>query len=434
MTQSVAPRGVAGWLAWLVFAMIALGPMLSLGGILDAFRSAEAQYPTLDGMTTWEIHKAGHWVVWLISSGVSAWGGWILATKRTVDVPRTAKRCLWLSGPGSALGHLLVSLKTLGSSADVIGEALLQLLTAALGAGLWVLYLTKSKRVRNTYASAVPGADSGTIDGSCGAPRDAGEEGGAFRQGNAVHTHYDTLQVAPTASSEVIRAAYKALIQQYHPDRNPDRTKLATAVTKMLNEAYEVLSDPGRRAAYDSFLAQQQPASQREMEQRPREASPARWTAIDLRSVFGTGISIRSAMKQGMLICTMLAALLLIVRLDVQYLSRWPTWSTSVKIVVVAAYGTCLLSAKGLGLGDWGRWKRGISSAQQQNSVALGAVVGLLGGYAAYLLLSLAEGVLLTEALPQLGQRAQETWGPGASIAVGAVIGAYTGLLESADD
>ena len=36
-----------------------------------------------------------------------------------------------------------------------------------------------------------------------------------------IHTHYDNLKVARGAPQEVIRAAYKALSQKYHPDKNP---------------------------------------------------------------------------------------------------------------------------------------------------------------------------------------------------------------------
>jgi uncharacterized RDD family membrane protein YckC len=71
--------------------------------------------------------------------------------------------------------------------------------------------------------------------------------------GNA-HSHYDNLKVARSAPAEVIRAAYKALSQRYHPDKNgsPD----ATRVMRILNDAYAVLSDPERRLAYDLSLDQ----------------------------------------------------------------------------------------------------------------------------------------------------------------------------------
>lgn len=66
-------------------------------------------------------------------------------------------------------------------------------------------------------------------------------------------SHYDLLQVAPWASPELIRAAYRAMVQRAHPDRHPD-DPTAVAHTTALNAAYAVLSDPALRAAYDHQL------------------------------------------------------------------------------------------------------------------------------------------------------------------------------------
>jgi curved DNA-binding protein CbpA len=68
-----------------------------------------------------------------------------------------------------------------------------------------------------------------------------------------MHTHYDNLKVTRGAPPEVIRAAYKALSQHYHPDKNnsPD----AERIMRIINEAYNVLGDPDRRSAYDRELA-----------------------------------------------------------------------------------------------------------------------------------------------------------------------------------
>ena len=70
-------------------------------------------------------------------------------------------------------------------------------------------------------------------------------------------SHYSTLQVAPDASAAQIRAAYRALAQRYHPDKHPADAQRAAGHMQRLNAAYEVLSDPVQRAAYD---AQQTPA------------------------------------------------------------------------------------------------------------------------------------------------------------------------------
>lgn len=68
-----------------------------------------------------------------------------------------------------------------------------------------------------------------------------------------MHTHYDNLKVTRGAPAEVIRAAYKALSQRYHPDRNPNPD--AQRIMRIINDAYAVLGDPDRRMAYDRELA-----------------------------------------------------------------------------------------------------------------------------------------------------------------------------------
>ncbi len=62
--------------------------------------------------------------------------------------------------------------------------------------------------------------------------------------------YYDTLGVKKDATEEEIKAAYKKLVKQYHPDLHPG-DKLAAEKFKEINEANEVLSDPQKRAAYD---------------------------------------------------------------------------------------------------------------------------------------------------------------------------------------
>ncbi|MEK7992442.1 MAG: DnaJ domain-containing protein [Planctomycetota bacterium] len=69
--------------------------------------------------------------------------------------------------------------------------------------------------------------------------------------------YYSILGVLPDAEDVVIRAAYKALVHRYHPDKWDGDPQLAHQKTAELNEAYDVLSDPQRRSKYDQGRAVQ---------------------------------------------------------------------------------------------------------------------------------------------------------------------------------
>ena len=69
------------------------------------------------------------------------------------------------------------------------------------------------------------------------------------------HTHYDNLKVSQHAPFEVIKAAYRALAQKYHPDVN--RSQGAERLMQIINEAYSVLSDPVARKKHDDWIEEQ---------------------------------------------------------------------------------------------------------------------------------------------------------------------------------
>lgn len=76
-----------------------------------------------------------------------------------------------------------------------------------------------------------------------------------------MRTHYDNLNVSEKAAQEVIKAAYRALAQKWHPDKNPHQRDRAEYYFKLINRAFEVLSDPIARTQYDAWLSKERHGS-----------------------------------------------------------------------------------------------------------------------------------------------------------------------------
>ena len=65
--------------------------------------------------------------------------------------------------------------------------------------------------------------------------------------------YYDTLGVPKNANDEDIKKAYRKLAMKHHPDRNQGDSKVSEEKFKEAKEAYEMLSDAQKRAAYDQY-------------------------------------------------------------------------------------------------------------------------------------------------------------------------------------
>lgn len=70
--------------------------------------------------------------------------------------------------------------------------------------------------------------------------------------------YYDILEVSPKASKEVIEKAYKVLAKKYHPDlQQQEQKQNAEQKMKLINEAYEILSNDEKRKNYDLELQEE---------------------------------------------------------------------------------------------------------------------------------------------------------------------------------
>lgn len=121
-----------------------------------------------------------------------------------------------------------------------------------------------------------------------------------------IPTYYASLHVARNAPAEVIRAAYKTLMQKHHPDRHPEDPE-AERVVRLLNEAYAVLNDPQQRAMHDAWIAaQKEHRLQAQLEQLrhlparkgARASSGQRWLwiALVLALAFSLGMALAAAL------------------------------------------------------------------------------------------------------------------------------------------
>ena len=110
--------------------------------------------------------------------------------------------------------------------------------------------------------------------------------------------YYEILKVSKDAPNDEIKKSYRRLARQYHPDLNPGN-KAAEEKFKDVNEAYEVLSDPGKRSQYDQFsvfwkqngFAGSKSSSRKTQNQtnRTQDVNPAKYDNFDtfIDQVFG---------------------------------------------------------------------------------------------------------------------------------------------------
>ena len=84
-------------------------------------------------------------------------------------------------------------------------------------------------------------------------------------------THYQNLKIYRTASQRQIKYAYKAVAQEYHPDKNPGDAE-AERIMKIIQHSYDVLSDPEARKKHDEWIAREEAkAENRRREQEKQE-------------------------------------------------------------------------------------------------------------------------------------------------------------------
>ena len=150
---AAGPSGIGGWLMLLIAGLIFLGPLLGAGRINADFLSSESEYPNLVFDPRWIALKRASWGTFLLICATSIYGGWGLARGYGWEMVTRAKYAIWLAGPvGSFVLGVFVPGFTFGlwaTNAQFVGG----FIGSVLAATIWTAYLSKSKRVRNTYGA-----------------------------------------------------------------------------------------------------------------------------------------------------------------------------------------------------------------------------------------------------------------------------------------
>lgn len=153
-SQDRGPVGVGGWLMLLVVIMAVLGPLAGLGVTGLEMSDLERQYLYLVTYDWWSSYKSAMWVGMLGFVAAGLWGAYSLCTLRTPVGVFRAKIALWLIYPGTVVvSRMMVPVMYLPNGGEVAAQSIAPLLAALFWLAVWISYLNKSKRVKNTYFS-----------------------------------------------------------------------------------------------------------------------------------------------------------------------------------------------------------------------------------------------------------------------------------------
>ena len=150
-STSLKLKGVGGWLLTMCILLMYAGPLFTLISTAATIIELDRRIGFL-APSGYAGYKAVTWLTTLAIMGLSFWTGWQLKNKLVPETIERVKKLIWLLFVGGyALGALIIPTIFFGTNGDIIGRGVFSGLASVIAAAFYVLYLSKSKRVRSTY-------------------------------------------------------------------------------------------------------------------------------------------------------------------------------------------------------------------------------------------------------------------------------------------
>lgn len=148
--------GVGGWLAFLVFSLMILGPLLNFGKMGLFFRNAYELHPHLNRDVNFQHFELQMWAIFIISHSATVIAGYKLWKKHTVLSVQFARRAIWFAGPICTIALMVTTMNFAAyKKLAVAAEYAIPIAFSFLHAIIWSTYLKRSRRVASTYHDSI---------------------------------------------------------------------------------------------------------------------------------------------------------------------------------------------------------------------------------------------------------------------------------------
>ena len=151
----IKPYGVGGLLALLVIGMIIIGPIWGAESIYSTITMIERHNPRIVSLPQWTTYKSVTWGSFLVVIALNFYGGVGLVCGRNRSVVTRAKMILWITGPlASIIYVVIIPFIVFGKTPVIDSKIIGGVIFSFIFAGFWTIYLSVSRRVRNTYGGS----------------------------------------------------------------------------------------------------------------------------------------------------------------------------------------------------------------------------------------------------------------------------------------